>query len=84
MNRDKYSLKRVLGPALALSLAAAVLAARPSSAGFSPPVLAPIPADAPSVFSADKGKLRITVNGQPVGSEDFEISQSGGVWVEHS
>jgi hypothetical protein len=84
MKRDKYFLNRMLGPALALSLAAAVLAARPSSAGFSPRVLAPIPADAPSVFSADKGKLRITINGQAVGSEDFEISQSGGEWVERS
>ena len=99
MNRDKHSLKRLFGSALALSLAAVVLPAHPSSAGpdragisdfslrvfgqpFSP--VAPDPADAPSVFSADKGKLRITINGQPVGSEDFEISQIGGAWVEHS
>ena len=81
MKRDKYFAKRLLGPALALALAAAVLAARPSRAGFSP--RAPIPADA-SVFSADKGKLRILINGQPVGSEDFEISQSGGGWIERS
>jgi len=91
MKRDKHFLKRTFVPALALSLAAAVLAARPSGAGlslrvFGPPSspVAAIPADAPSVFSADKGKLRIAINGQPVGSEDFEISQSGGGWVEHS
>jgi len=42
------------------------------------------PANAPPVFSADKGKLLITINGQPVGSEDFEISASGGVWIERS
>jgi hypothetical protein len=42
------------------------------------------PADTPSVFSADKGKLRITINGQPVGSEDFEISPSGDAWIERS
>jgi hypothetical protein len=42
------------------------------------------PAGAPSVFSADKGKLRITINGQTVGSEDFEISPSGDAWIEHS
>jgi hypothetical protein len=36
------------------------------------------------VFSADKGKLRIAINGQSIGSEDFEISQSGEVWVERS
>lgn len=91
MKRDKHFLKHAFVSALALSLAAAVLAARPSSAGlslrvFGPPSspVAAIPADAPSVFSADKGKLRIAINGQPVGSEDFEISQSGGVWVEKS
>ena len=99
MIRDKYPLKHLLGLALALSLAAVVLPARPKSAGsgrvgifdFSIRVLrpssspvAPNPADAPSVFSADKGKLRITIKGQPVGSEDFEISQSGSDWIERS
>jgi hypothetical protein len=42
------------------------------------------PAGAPSVFTPDKGKLRITINGQPVGTEDFELSPSGEVWIEHS
>ena len=36
------------------------------------------------MFSPDKGKLRITINGQPVGSEDFEISQTGDAWIERS
>jgi hypothetical protein len=91
MKRDKHFLKHAFVSAMALSLAAAVLAARPSGAGLSLRVFgasfslaAPIPADASSVFSADKGKLRIAINGQPVGSEDFEISQSGGGWVEKS
>jgi hypothetical protein len=99
MNRDKHSPIRLLGPVLALSLAALAMTARPSSAGpdrgaifgfrlraFAPSSLpaAPAPADASSVFSADKGKLRIMISGQAVGSEDFEISQSGGEWVEHS
>ena len=43
-----------------------------------------IPAAAASVFSPDKGKLRITIDGQTVGSEDFEISQSGDAWIERS
>ena len=38
----------------------------------------------PSVFSPDKGKLRIAINGQQVGSEDFEISPSGDSWIERS
>ncbi len=37
------------------------------------------PADFP--FVADKGKLRILVNGQQVGKEEFEISPSGSNWV---
>jgi len=43
-----------------------------------------MPAGAPSVFSADKGKLRITINGQQIGSEDFEIAPSGDSWIERS
>jgi hypothetical protein len=41
----------------------------------------PSPADTTSVFAPDKGKLRITINGQVVGGEEFEISPSGDVWV---
>jgi len=42
------------------------------------------PAGAPSVFAADKGKLRITLDGQSVGTEEFEISPSGDTWMERS
>src|ERR1700689_1559487 len=49
-------------------------ARRPSLASF-------LPAPATSPFAADKGKLRIMVNGQQVGKEDFEISPSGNNWV---
>ena len=42
------------------------------------------PAGEPSVFASDKGKLRIAISGQPVGSEEFEISPSGDVWIERS
>lgn len=70
MIRDKFYRKRLLVPALALSFVAAALAASP--------------AGAPSVFSADKGKLRIVIGGQTVGTEEFEISSSGEAWVERS
>jgi hypothetical protein len=33
-----------------------------------------------SPLAADKGKFKILVNGQEVGQEEFEISQSGGLW----
>jgi hypothetical protein len=42
------------------------------------------PANSASVFSPDKGKFRITINGQPVGSEEFEIAATGSTWLEHS
>ncbi len=90
INRGIFSPTYLLVPALALSLAACL-----SGAGFSLRVLVPpsprvasasaaSPAGAPSVFSPDKGKLRITINGQQVGSEDFEISASGDSWMERS
>jgi hypothetical protein len=96
MNSDTYSLKRLSRVVLALPLAAGLLLARPgiagsSSTGFSlwgfGPSASPSPAKpagAPSVFSPDKGKFRILINGQPIGSEDFEISQSGEAWIEQS
>jgi hypothetical protein len=43
-----------------------------------------VPAGAPSVFASDKGKLRVTLAGQVVGSEEFEISPSGDAWTEKS
>ena len=33
------------------------------------------------IFTADKGKLAIVLDGQTVGSEQFEVSQSGTTWV---
>jgi hypothetical protein len=34
-----------------------------------------------AVFAPDKGKLRILVNGQQVGSEEYEIGSSNGGWM---
>jgi hypothetical protein len=36
---------------------------------------------ASTVFTPDKGKLSIQLDGQPVGSEQFELSQAGSDWV---
>jgi len=41
------------------------------------------PSSAGSIFTPDKGKFRITVSGQPVGQEEFQIERSGGDWVAH-
>jgi hypothetical protein len=38
-------------------------------------------AGSPSLFSEDKGKFDIQLNGQTVGHEDFEISPAGGGWA---
>jgi hypothetical protein len=38
-------------------------------------------ADNPSAFEPDKGRLRIAVNGQQVGKEDYEIAENNGKWV---
>ncbi len=34
-------------------------------------------------FAPDKGKLRILVNGQQVGSEEYEIGSGNGGWIAH-
>jgi hypothetical protein len=39
------------------------------------------PAASASSFAPDKGKLKILVSGQQVGSEEYEISASGDSWV---
>jgi hypothetical protein len=39
------------------------------------------PSTAPSVFVEDRGTLQIQVNGQPAGTEEFEIRSSGGEWT---
>jgi hypothetical protein len=39
------------------------------------------PAAAAPVFTPDKGKFRIVLDGNVVGSEDFEISPSGETWM---
>jgi hypothetical protein len=36
---------------------------------------------ASAIFTPDKGKLAIQLDGQTVGSEQFELSQAGGDWV---
>ncbi len=90
MIRDNRFLRQMFAAALPLSLTAAL-----GGAGFSlrvfagpsqPPMLASPaqPANGPSVFSPDKGKFRIVINGQQVGSEEFEISASGDAWTERS
>jgi hypothetical protein len=39
------------------------------------------PAAQAGLLAPDKGKFRILLNGQVVGSEEFEVSSSGGTWM---
>jgi hypothetical protein len=64
-----------------VTLAAVVLAATAWSQARRQGLASFLPGPATSPFAADKGKLRILVNGQQVGKEDFEISPSGNNWV---
>jgi hypothetical protein len=57
-----------------------LVALGPRLAAIAPPGAA---APAEALFSPDKGKFRIVVNGQPAGHEEFEISAKGGNWVAH-
>ncbi len=87
MNRNRTNLKILIAAAVAATLCSAAAIVGTRSSGSLPLAgiaYAAAPAGSPSVFASDKGKLRITINGQTVGSEDFEISPSGDAWVEHS
>ena len=57
-----------------------ILSTAPSHAGRSSFTIDPA-RPAASLIVADKGKLRILVNSQQVGKEEFEISPSGSNWV---
>lgn len=74
MNRDMRIRILSCAAALAFAVASGVFAAsQPAS-----------PAGNSSTFSSDKGKFRITINGQSVGSEEFELSAAGDTWIERS
>lgn len=98
MSRDKFLTAQFFGVALALCLATtSPSGASLGGAGFSLRSVVPVslpnftarasaaePANSPSVFAPDKGKFRITISGQQVGSEEFEISSAGDNWLERS
>ncbi len=84
MSIDRNNRKLFLAAVLTVSLAAGIFGLHAASASPRPTAAAAIPANAPTVFSPDKGKFRITINGQQVGSETFEISMSGDAWIVRS
>jgi len=86
MSLDRRILKELFAAVFAAVLAAGMssLRAGPVSPGSAHKVSRAALADANSVFTPDKGKLRIAINGQVVGAEDFEISPSGSGWIASS
>jgi hypothetical protein len=68
---DRASRERILLSAVAVTLLSGilVLAATERVTG------------AANVLSADKGKLKIQLDGQVIGNENFEITQSGTDWI---
>lgn len=65
--------------AAALLAASLLVASAAASHAGARAIAAPVSPD--SAFSSEKGKFRIVVGGQQVGKEEFEIGQSGGIWV---
>jgi hypothetical protein len=77
-------ISRNFSPAFAISLScAAILIAAFSGTHFASRVIAASPSApaGPAVMDADKGEFRVSVNGQPVGTESFEIKPSGNRWM---
>jgi hypothetical protein len=72
--RQSSGMARLSAFFLIFAACAAVLAVAASSGAKSA---------AGPLFSPDKGKFRIVINGQPAGHEEFEISAKGGNWVAH-
>ena len=69
--------------ALSLTVFAAANSRPRSIASVAPAsesVLAPVPTPAPVALAADQGRFRISANGQPVGTEEFEIRPNGDHW----
>jgi hypothetical protein len=73
MIRDKRTLILTCLAVLTCAAAVGLLAAPPA-----------IPVDAASVFVPDKGKFRVSIDGQQVGTEEFSIAPSGDAWLERS
>lgn len=70
--------------AACLFLCSTISLRSPSRNSLPAPRLLLAPPDSSHPITAQKGKFRDMVNGKEVGSEDFEISSSGGIWVAHA
>jgi len=82
-SRVGFAEKIFLGTLVLLTLSLADLAQGLASLTslFTPSIVSA--ADKREPLVADKGKFRITVNGQTVGKEEFEIGPSGADWSAH-
>jgi hypothetical protein len=69
--RSRKSWRKIFIPLAAAALLLSALSALRAANPAAPPV----------AFSPDKGKLTIQLNGQTIGSEQFEFAPSGSDWV---
>jgi hypothetical protein len=83
MSHDMKIMRRLFTLVFALSLAAGIAAI-----GATPPAHLSTQKDKnakvtapPAILAPDKGKFRILLDGQVIGSEEFEISSSGETWM---
>ena len=83
MSANMKTLQRFSAVAFILCLAAGMARIAAASVWLFPARQANTakPAAAAPVFTPDKGKFRIVLDGNVVGSEDFEISSSGEAWM---
>jgi hypothetical protein len=70
---NRASAKTRLLTAIAMILVSTLAALAPTNRGATP--------GGTSVFSPDKGKLVIQLNGETIGSEQFELTQTGNNWL---
>ncbi len=79
MNWDHLKSRAVF--AILVFASAASLLAAPRILPYHPaPSAPPVP---PAAFAADKGKFRIMQQGAEAGTEEFDITPSGNMWIAH-
>jgi hypothetical protein len=86
MSHDMKIMRRFFTPAFAVCLAAgmAAISATPLARHSRQKEKRAKTVTPAAVFAPDKGKFRILLDGQVVGSEEFEISSSGETWMARS
>ncbi len=82
LRKYRWSVAAAGAVATAAAFSFALFAAANSGVRSASPATAALAATPPSVsLAADKGRFRISANGQPLGTEEFEIRPNGDHWL---